>query len=63
MASVLKGLAAGNGYDGNYPNKGFWNLLGGLIENKNQTTGVYYSNGTMTGYNWNFTYDERFPQV
>jgi hypothetical protein len=55
-----EGLATGTGYDSNYPNKGMWNLLGGLIENKNQTTGVYYSNGNMTGYKWNFTYDTRF---
>lgn len=57
-----QGLATGSGYDSSYPNKGFWNLLGGLIENKNQTTGVYYSNGTMTGYKWNFDYDERFAE-
>jgi hypothetical protein len=55
-----EGLATQTGYDSSYPNKGMWNLLGGLIENKNQTTGVYYSNGTMTGYKWNFTYDTRF---
>ena len=50
----------GTSYDYNYPNKGNWNLLGGLIENKNQTTGVFYSDGTMTGYKWNFAYDQRF---
>jgi len=55
-----EGLVVGGGYDSNYPNKGYWNLLGGLIENKDQTTGVYYSNGRLTGYLWNFTYDERF---
>jgi hypothetical protein len=55
-----EGLVNGGSYDYTYANKGFWNLLGGLIENKNQTTGVYYSNGKMTGYKWNFTYDERF---
>ncbi|MBN2083438.1 hypothetical protein JW859_14680 [bacterium] len=55
-----EGLVVGTGYDYNYPYKENWNLLGGLIENKNQTTGVFYSNGHRTGYNWNFTYDERF---
>jgi hypothetical protein len=49
-------------YDYNYGNKGNWNLLGGLIEDKNQTTGVFYSDGTMTGYRWNFTYDDRFTE-
>ena len=55
-----EGIIIGGNYNYNYPDKGFWNLLGGLIENKNQTTGVYYSNGKRTGYRWNFTYDERF---
>jgi hypothetical protein len=55
-----EGLAADGTYDYYYPFKGNWNLLGGLIENHSQTTGVYYSNGHRVGYNWNFTYDERF---
>lgn len=55
-----EGLAVDGTYDYYYPYKGSWNLLGGLIENKNQTTSVYYSNGHQTGYTWNFTYDDRF---
>jgi hypothetical protein len=55
-----EGIVSGGSYNYNYPNKGYWNLLGGLIENKDQTTGVYYSNGKLTGYIWNFTYDNRF---
>jgi hypothetical protein len=55
-----EGIISGGTYDYNYPNKGNWNLLGGLIEDKDQTTGVYYSNGHITGYTWNFTFDERF---
>ena len=57
-----EGITAGGWYNYNYPDKGNWNLLGGLIENKNQTTGVFYSNGHSTGYTWNFDYDERFAQ-
>ena len=57
-----EGLAVGGGYDYNYPYKEDWNLLGGLIENKNQTTGVYYSDGHITGYLWKFTYDQRFSE-
>ena len=53
-------LAQDGGYDAGYPNKGKWNLLGGLIEDKNQTTGVYYTSGKITGYLWDFDYDERF---
>ena len=53
-------ITIGNNYDYNYPNKGKLNLTGGLIENRDQTTGVYYSNGHKTGYEWNFTYDDRF---
>ncbi|MDQ3024297.1 MAG: hypothetical protein M3R04_07960, partial [bacterium] len=52
----------GGSYDYNYGNKGDWNLLGGLIEDQNQTTGVFYSDGTTTGYRWNFTYDDRFTE-
>jgi hypothetical protein len=55
-------LATGGGYDYGYPFKEDWNLLGGLIENKNQTTGVYYSDGHITGYLWDFTYDGRFAE-
>jgi hypothetical protein len=55
-------LATGGGYDYSYPYKEDWNLLGGLIENKNQTTGVYYSDGHVTGYLWDFTYDGRFAE-
>ena len=55
-----EGITTGGGYDYSYPNKGSWNLLGGLIENVNQTTGVFYTNGHVTGYTWDFTYDERF---
>jgi Tfp pilus assembly protein PilX len=56
-----EGLISGaHAYNYNYPDKGNWNLLGGLIEDKNQTTGVYYNNGHRTGYRWNFDYDERF---
>lgn len=55
-----EGLAVDGTYDYYYPFKGTWSLLGGLIENKNQTTSVYYSNGHQTGYLWNFTYDDRF---
>ena len=58
----VEGIISGTGYDYNYPDKGDWNLLGGLIEDKNQTTGVYYSNGHITGYRWNFDYDERFSE-
>lgn len=50
----------GGAYNYGYANKGDWNLFGGLIENMNQTTGVFYSNGHQTGYSWNFTYDTRF---
>ena len=57
-----EGIVSGGSYVYNYANKGDWNLLGGLIENQNQTTGVYYSNGHVTGYNWKFTYDERFEK-
>lgn len=53
-------IVIGGAYDYNYPNKGDWDLLGGLIENQNQTTGVRYSDGHATGYKWDFTYDERF---
>jgi hypothetical protein len=55
-----EGIVFGGSYDYNYPDKGNWNLLGGLIEDKNQTTGVFFSDGTLTGYRWNFTYDDRF---
>lgn len=55
-----EGITAGSGYNYNYPNKGNWNLVGGLIEARNQTTGVFYSDGNLTGYTWNFTYDNRF---
>jgi hypothetical protein len=57
-----EGITVGTSYDYNYPNKGNWNLLGGLIENKNQTTGVFYSDGTITGNKWNFAYDQRFTE-
>jgi hypothetical protein len=57
-----EGITIGSSYDYTYPNKGNWNLLGGLIENKNQTTGVFYSDGTLTGYRWNFAYDQRFQE-
>jgi hypothetical protein len=57
-----EGLAVDGSYDYNYPDKGNWNLVGGLIEDRNQTTGVYYSNGHVTGYRWNFTYDDRFAE-
>ncbi len=53
-------LAINGGYDFNYANKGKWKLLGGLIENKDQTTGVFYNSGKITGYTWDFTYDDRF---
>ncbi|MCB1221560.1 MAG: DUF4900 domain-containing protein [Planctomycetales bacterium] len=55
-----EGIIQGNNYVYNYPNKGKLQLTGGLIENRNQTTGVYYSNGHKTGYEWDFTYDDRF---
>jgi hypothetical protein len=55
-----QGIIAGGNYVYNYPNKGKLKLTGGLIENRNQTTGVYYSNGHKTGYEWDFTYDDRF---
>ncbi|MCB1215759.1 DUF4900 domain-containing protein [bacterium] len=55
-----EGIISGNNYVYNYPNKGKLKLTGGLIENRNQTTGVYYSNGHKTGYEWDFTYDDRF---
>jgi hypothetical protein len=55
-----EGLATPTGYDKAYPDKGKWNLLGGLIENTDQTTGVIYSSGLKTGYTWNFNYDNRF---
>ncbi len=57
-----EGIINGTAYNYNYPDKGNWNLLGGLIEDKNQTTGVYYSNGHVTGYRWNFDYDDRFNE-
>lgn len=53
-------IVVGGAYDYDYPNKGNWNLLGGVIENENQTTGVRYSDGHATGYTWDFTYDQRF---
>lgn len=55
-----EGIIKGGGYDFNYPTKGSWNLLGGVIEDKNQTTGVFYSSGKVTGYTWNFTFDDRY---
>lgn len=55
-----EGIVSAGRYDYYYPNKGNWYLTGGLIENTNQTTGVFYSNGHVTGYTWAFTYDERF---
>ena len=46
-----------------YPTKGQWNLLGGLIEHTDQTTGVFFNGGAkVTGYHWNFTYDDRFQE-
>jgi hypothetical protein len=56
------GIVSGGSYDYNYPNKGMWHLTGGLIEHTNQTTGVFYTNGHVTGYTWDFTYDERFQK-
>jgi len=55
-----EGIYANGRYDYYYPNKGQWHLTGGLIEHTNQTTGVFYTNGHVTGYTWDFTYDERF---
>lgn len=55
-----EGIIKGQGYDFNYPTKGSWNLLGGVIEDKNQTTGVFYSSGKVTGYTWNFAFDDRY---
>jgi len=55
-----EGIYSGGSYLYSYPNKGNWTLVGGLIENKNQTTGVFYSDGHVTGYLWDFHYDERF---
>lgn len=55
-----EGIIQGNEYVYAYPNKGKLKLTGGLIENRNQTTGVHYSNGHKTGYEWDFKYDDRF---